>query len=858
MTESSPTNIEQGNLDEGHIEQEEIEQASVDQSAQDGIESTHVSEQYGVDKIKVLEGLEAVRKRPGMYIGDTTERGYHHLVFEVIDNSIDEAMAGHCDLISVNIHHNGAVSVVDNGRGIPTEIHPVEGVSAVEVVMTKLHAGGKFENKAYKVSGGLHGVGISVVNALSESLIVEVKRGGKIWRQEFSRGKPLAPLTAIGETTEAGTRVTFVPDREVFIDVDEFKHEVLANRFRELAFLNAGIRIALHDERAGRNQEFFYEGGIKSFVGFLNKTKNPLYSDPSYFVAKKEGVSMEVAFQYNDGYAEAVYSFANNINTIEGGTHLTGFRSALTRSVNNYATANNLIKSSDESLQGEDIREGITAIISVKIPNPQFEGQTKTKLGNSEVKGLVEQMLGEKLGTYFEENPAVIKIIVGKAVDARRAREAAKRARELVRRKGALDSMALPGKLADCQNENPEGSEVFLVEGDSAGGSAKQGRDRANQAILPLKGKILNVEKARFDRMLAFEEIRAIITALGCGIGKDDFDVAKLRYHKVVIMTDADIDGSHIRTLLLTFFFRQMPELIERGHLYIAQPPLYRITRGKKEIYLQDETSFDSFIIHSGSEGMRLEVKDSSFSGNELENLVRDLRKAQQLIHSLDLNGFRIHLSLLVLLAEPKVEDSNAHGFSVSAVKDYLDRLKERVLKNYRYFNDCPEDKLPVSFEHNFEASSDLVEDFPLEVSITLKDDSIEKISTPSFRQFYERLEQLKLNLAKIPLCDHSSKIFDKNDKLVLETHNPLAVLSNILDRGKSGIMITRFKGLGEMNPDQLWDTTLHPEKRRLLQVRIEDVIEADTLFTLLMGDTVEPRREFIETHALTAKNVDI
>ena len=601
---------------------------------------TLVTDEYGVDKIKVLEGLDAVRKRPGMYIGDTATRGYHHLVFEVVDNSIDEAMAGHCDTVYITIHVNGSVTVENNGRGIPTDIHPEEGISAVQVVLTKLHAGGKFENKAYKVSGGLHGVGVSVVNALSKTLSVEVKRKGKVFFQEYQGGEPTEELKEIGTTDKQGTRITFLPDREIFKEVEGFSYDTLASRFRELAFLNAGIKINFKDERTGKSQEFFYEGGIKSFVQHLNKTKSPLFPEPVYFSGERDGVSLDVALQYNEGFTEAVYTFANNINTIEGGTHLAGFRTSLTRAINSYASSAGLIKSAKDNLQGDDVREGLTAVISVKIPEPQFEGQTKTKLGNSEVKGLVEQMLGDKLSAFFEENPSVAKTIINKGLEAQRARDAAKRARDLVRRKGALDSLSLPGKLADCQNEDPESCEVFLVEGDSAGGSAKQGRDRTNQAILPLKGKILNVEKARFDKMLAFEEIRTLITALGCGIGKDDFNIEKLRYHKVVIMTDADVDGSHIRTLLLTFFFRQMPELIEKGYLYIAQPPLYRIKKGKKEHYLHDDKAFDAFIIHAGAEGLKLKGvgADRELSGQELELFLRECSEAQKLLQVFELD----------------------------------------------------------------------------------------------------------------------------------------------------------------------------------------------------------------------------
>jgi len=787
--------------------------------------SHHVTEEYGVGNIKVLEGLEAVRTRPGMYIGDTYERGFHHLVYEVVDNSIDEAMAGHCDSIEVILHVNGNVSVIDNGRGIPTAIHPTEKISGVEVVLTKLHAGGKFENQAYKVSGGLHGVGVSVVNALSETLTVEVKRDGKVYYQEYERGNPKFPLKEIGQTEQRGTRVTFLPDKLIFKDVDTFNADVLASRFRELAFLNAGISILFRDERNGKEQKFFYARGIKSFITHLNKTKAPVFPEPIFVTDTRDGVKIEVALQYNDSYAEQVYSFANNINTIEGGTHLTGFRTALTRVINSYATSNNLIKNKEETLQGDDVREGLTAVVSIKIPQPQFEGQTKTKLGNSEAKGLVEQLVGEKLARYFEENPAVAKAIINKGLEAQRAREAAKKARDLVRRKGALESHALPGKLADCQIEDPAKCEIFLVEGESAGGSAKQGRDRTNQAILPLKGKILNVEKARFDKMLSFEEIRILITALGCGIGKDDFNIEKLRYHKVIIMTDADVDGSHIRTLLLTFFFRQMPELIERGYLYIAQPPLYRIKRGKSELYLQDDRAFESYIIASGTEN--LEVKDSKGmtlpKGTDLELRLKMVGEISAIIENLDRQG---------------------------ALKEVLEAL------------------VTVSLQKTFSWNIS-------EISKALSFESIEVASTPVTLSFqapyrgqpmvltYEALQhepytRLKELVEQVRLLGVSPFILTNDKGKSEQADSVFRLRESILERGRSGLTITRFKGLGEMNPEQLWETTLMPEKRTLLQVRVDDAVHADEVFTLLMGDTVEPRREFIETNALKVKNLDV
>ncbi len=807
------------------------------------------NDDYGVDKIKVLEGLDAVRKRPGMYIGDTGERGYHHLVFEVVDNSIDEAMAGHCDTVHVTIHVNGSITVEDNGRGIPTDIHPTEGISAVEVVLTKLHAGGKFENKAYKVSGGLHGVGVSCVNALSERLSVEVKREGKVFFQEYQRGVALYPLKEVGTTTSRGTRVTFYPDREIFPNPEGFKYDILASRLRELAFLNGGVRLIFKDERSGRAQEFFYEGGIRSFVSHLNKTKSPIFPEPVYFTDTRDGISFEVAMQYNDGYLESVHSFANNINTFEGGTHLAGFKAALTRAVNNYAMQSGVMKNAKENLQGEDIREGLTAIISIKIPEPQFEGQTKTKLGNSEVKGLVESMLGEKLATFLEENPTIAKIIVMKAVDAQRARDAAKRARDLVRRKGALDSMSLPGKLADCQNEDPALCEIYIVEGDSAGGSAKQGRDRTNQAILPLKGKILNVEKARFDKMLAFEEIRTIIAALGCGIGQDDFSIDNLRYHKVVIMTDADVDGSHIRTLLLTFFFRQMPQLIERGYLYIAQPPLYRLKRGKAEFYLHDDNSFDAFVVNGGSEGAVVSGQNGSLElrGQELEKFLRELGEAQKMLDALHPGS--VERAIISAFA-------SMPGFSKESLTD-RPKLEQQAAQALAWLEPRYENlkNLKATFETDREHGTTSIiiagtkhdERFSVRIGFPI-------VASEDFVQLQSILSRGEL-LGAPPYVlkgEEGKKNFERMAMTVFD------IRDQVIERGRQGLTITRFKGLGEMNPEQLWETTLDPKHRSMLQVRVEDVIEADTLFTLLMGDAVEPRREFIEENALKVRNLDI
>lgn len=813
---------------------------------------------YGAQQIKVLEGLEAVRKRPGMYIGDTYDRGYHHLVYEVLDNSVDESLAGYCTEITVTLHIDGSVSVRDNGRGIPTGMHPTEGMSGVEVVMTKLHAGGKFEKEAYKVSGGLHGVGVSVVNALSEKLLVEIHQDGKIHSMEFARGAAQGSLQVVGSTDVTGTIIRFYPDHTIFTEATGFNYDTLVHRVRELAFLNAGLSITMIEEAKGEQKKFHYDGGIGSFVTHVNRNKNPLFPDPVFMAAEREHVQLEVALQYNREYQENIFTYCNNINTHEGGTHLIGFKAALTRSINTYAVKNNLLKADKESISGDDVREGLTAVISVKIPEPQFEGQTKTKLGNSEVKGMVEVLVGEKLTAFLEENPPIAKMIVNKSLEAARARAAAKKARELIRRKGALDSAALPGKLADCQNENPEDGEIYIVEGDSAGGSAKQGRDKTNQAILPLKGKILNVEKARFDKMLAFEEIRTIISALGTGIGAD-FDVSKLRYHKVIIMTDADVDGSHIRTLLLTFFYRQMNELISRGHLYIAQPPLYKVKRGRAEQYMKDESAFAGFVASGGSQGVYVQSADGIRTDSDaLKYQTLSFQKVASLLNTFitekkDPRVVRIYADMLVQLSREQ---------SASDVKpaDLIDFTSRESVEGFKQLVEGKLDqgilgKVTVAvLEPKGEKKNYRIR-IESRYSGILRKSILSRELTE--RATFQRLISTLKDATKLGMAPYRVMDIDKNE-IVKETLSIDELTSYLDERGRKGLAITRYKGLGEMNPEQLWETTMDPANRTLLQVRVEDAIEADDIFSVLMGDEVEPRRKFIEENALKIRNLDI
>ncbi len=802
-------------------------------------EISRTEEKYDASSITVLKGLEAVRKRPAMYIGSTGSPGLHHLVYEVVDNSIDEALAGYCKKIKVTIHLDNSVSVEDDGRGIPVDPHPETGVSALETVMTTLHAGGKFDGKSYKVSGGLHGVGISVVNALSEFLEVEVRRDGKVYYQCYERGVTKEPLTITGNTSRTGTMVRFLPDKEIF-ETTEFSYDILAHRFRELAYLNSGVCISLKDERTERSQDFCYEGGVVSFVQHLNKNKNVLFDKVIYFKGEKDNIFVEAALQYNDTYNENIYTFVNSINTVEGGTHLMGFKSALTKTINNLAVKIGFSKDNKESFTGEDVREGLTLILSIKIPNPQFEGQTKTKLGNSEVKGIVESITNEKLNNFFEENPHIAKIIVAKAEAARATREASRKAKELARRKNAFDDLSLPGKLADCQEKDPDKSEIFIVEGESAGGSAKQGRNRKFQAILPLKGKILNVEKSREEKLLSNEEIKTIISALGISLLKER-EMKKLRYGKVIIMTDADVDGSHIRTLLLTLFYRQMPQLIENGHLYIAQPPLYKIKKDKTEKYLKDEKELEETILEFASE--RIKVMKEGETERQLQNsreFLKRLTTYKRISRNLEKRNndiFVIESALFNFSGQDDFKNEQVFDENLQKLKVQLANMNLKV-----HYGEKQKDEEHGSFFIEIKTERDN-KHFSTIVSR-------EFFTSGDFRDLREIVKEAK-KVIDIPpyIVDFEGRHVVKNLKELYE---------RAYEAGSKGVYIQRYKGLGEMNPSQLWETTMNPDKRTLVKISIEDTVAADEVFTMLMGEKVEPRKRFIEENAWEVKNLDI
>ncbi|GLH67654.1 DNA topoisomerase (ATP-hydrolyzing) subunit B [Geothrix edaphica] len=839
------------------------------------------TDSYTADNITVLRDLEAVRKRPGMYIGDTDDgSGLHHMVYEVVDNAIDEALAGFCTRVDVILHNDGSCSVEDNGRGIPVDIHKEEGRSAAEVIMTVLHAGGKFDNtstegkNAYKVSGGLHGVGVSCVNALSSKLFLTIWKEGQEYAMTFSQGKADAPLKPVGPTARRGTRVRFQPDPEVFNNVLDFSFETLSQRLRELSYLNQGVHIRITDERTGDTHDFMNAGGISAFVEHLNRNKPVLHKPPIYIKDEKQDTTVEVALQWNDSYQETLYCFTNNIRNRDGGAHLEGFRAAMTRVINSYAEKNNLLKSAKVSLSGEDVREGLTAVLSAKVPDPKFSSQTKDRLVSSEVKGIVQTIVYEKLSAFFEENPREAKAILEKAIEAARAREAARKARELTRRKGALDGGGLPGKLADCQEKDPALSEIFLVEGDSAGGSAKQGRHRATQAILPLKGKVLNVEKARFDKILGHNELRVLIQALGTGIGKEEFKVENLRYHKIVLMTDADVDGSHIRTLLLTFFYRQMPELVARGHLYIAQPPLYKVKKGKTEKYLKDERALEEFLFQKALDGWTLSLPDGT--EHKGATLVREMKKwgeVQQLFGKLDRRGYARPL-VRALLADGLLDADrfqSREGLEELAAAITREKLGTCEIETVEAMELPGEGEgaapVLVPAAHRLK----LVR-MHLSRPITLWIDSqvahwgeFRRLATlqvelAGFRGGELRLRRLK-DVKDAPKDKEAEDEAEEGAPKLNKEHvftDPEEMLAMVLEEGKRGLGIQRYKGLGEMNPEQLWETTMDPERRTLLQVRVDDAVEADEIFTVLMGDAVEPRRRFIETNALLAENIDI